>query len=94
MPNYRVCFINEIPRNDKLYRCCQRSIVVTAAQSEEAAIEEAKRRFAELEGVPDWRIHAALIEAEPIAVEPPRPPRRLSRPRSPAGVRHKSRGAH
>jgi hypothetical protein len=23
MPSYRVCFINEIPRNDKLFRCCQ-----------------------------------------------------------------------
>ena len=33
MPSYRVSFINDIPRNEKLFHCCQRSIVVRAARS-------------------------------------------------------------
>ena len=66
MPSYRVCFINEIPRNDKLFRCCQRSIVIRSARSAERAVEAAKKQFAELEGIRDWKIHAALIEIEPV----------------------------
>ena len=39
------------------------------------AIEAAKKRFARLEGIRDWKIHAALIEIETIEVEvkPPAP---------------------
>jgi hypothetical protein len=69
MPSYRVCFMNEIPRADKLFRCCQRSIVIRSASSAEQAVEAAKKQFAELEGIRDWRIHAALIEVEAIDLE-------------------------
>jgi hypothetical protein len=69
MPSYRVCFMNEIPRNDKLFRCCQRSILIRSAPSAERAIEAAKQQFAELEGIRDWKIHAALIEIEPVDLE-------------------------
>jgi hypothetical protein len=69
MPSYRVCFINEIPRFDKLFRCCQRSIIIRSARNPERAIEAAKRRFARLEGIRDWTIHAGLIEIEPIDLE-------------------------
>jgi len=69
MPSYRVCFINEIPRNRKLFRCCQRSIVIRSARSPERAVEAAKKRFARLEAIPDWKIHAGLIEVEPIELE-------------------------
>ena len=69
MPSYRVCFLNEIPRTDKLVRCCQRSIVVRSALSAEQAVEAAKKQFAELEGILDWKIHAALIEVEAIDLE-------------------------
>jgi hypothetical protein len=68
MPSYRVCFINEIPRNEKLFRCCQRSIIIRSARTPERAIQAAKKRFARLEGIPNWKIHAALIELEPIDV--------------------------
>src|SRR5690242_18679856 len=51
MPDYRVCFINEIPRNDKLFRCCQRSIIIQSAPTAEWAVEEAKKQFARLEGI-------------------------------------------
>jgi len=42
---------------------CQRIIVIPAADSREAAIEAAKLRFAELEGIPDRTLHATFIEA-------------------------------
>jgi hypothetical protein len=73
MPSYRVSFINEIPRNEKLFRCCQRVIVIRSARTPERAAAAAKKRFARLEGIRDWKIHAALIEIEPIEVkaEPP-----------------------
>jgi hypothetical protein len=75
MPAYRVCFVNEIPRNDKLFRCCQRSILIRSAPCAEQAVEAAKQQFAELEGIRDWKIHAALIEIEAIDldVEPESP---------------------
>ena len=66
MPSYRVSFINDIPRNQKLFRCCQRSIVVRAARSPERAVEAAKKRFARLEGICNWNIHAGRIELEVI----------------------------
>jgi hypothetical protein len=69
MPSYRVCFMNEIPRNDKLFRCCQRSIIIRSAPGTEQAVEAAKKQFARLEGVRDWKIHAALIETEAIDLE-------------------------
>ena len=78
MPGYRVCFINEIPRNERLFRCCQRSIVIRSASSAERAVEAAKTQFAELEGIRDWKIHAALIEVEPIdTAEEPHTPTKL-----------------
>jgi len=69
MPSYRVCFINEIPRNEKLFRCCQRSMIIRSARTLERAIEAAKKRFARLEGISNWKIHAALIEIESIDIE-------------------------
>jgi hypothetical protein len=70
MTSYRVCFFDEIPRNRRLYRCCQRSIIIQAACTPERAIEAAKKRFARLEGIRDWKIHAGTIEIETIEPEP------------------------
>jgi hypothetical protein len=69
MTSYRVCFLNEIPRNGRLFRCCQRTIVVRSARSLERAVEAAKRRFARLEGIRDWKFHAGQIEAEVIDLD-------------------------
>ena len=69
MLSYRVRFMNEILRNDKLFRCCQRSIIIRSAPTAERAVEAAKKQFAELEGILDWKIHAALIEVEAIDLE-------------------------
>jgi hypothetical protein len=83
MPSYRVCFMNEIARNDRLFRCCQRSILIRSAPSAEWAVEAAKQQFAELEGIRDWKIRAALIEIEPVDLEAePETPARTATPRS------------
>ena len=61
--SYRVCFMNRFARGSNMITTCQRSIVIPSAGSPEAAIEAAKQRFAELEGIRDWQIHASFIEA-------------------------------
>jgi hypothetical protein len=62
-PSYRVCFMNRFARGRNTITACQRSIVIPSAETREAAIEAAKQRFAELEGIPDWTLHATFIEA-------------------------------
>ncbi|HEY1259372.1 MAG TPA: hypothetical protein VGF34_08980 [Stellaceae bacterium] len=62
MPSYRVSFINEIPRNDKVFRRVQRSIVIPSADSGASAVEAAKQQFARLEGICDWHLHAHKVE--------------------------------
>jgi hypothetical protein len=81
MPSYRVRFMNEIPRNDRVFRCCQRSILIRSAPNIERALEAAKQEFAELEGIRDWKIHAAVIEIEPV--EPRTEPEKLPREATP-----------
>ena len=66
MPSYRISFINDLPRNGKLFHCCQRSIVVRAARTPERAVEAAKKRFARREGICNWNIRAGRIELEVI----------------------------
>jgi hypothetical protein len=66
-PVYRVCFLNEFARFDSVVRACQRAIVIRCARSRERAIEAAKKRFARLEGIRDWRDHAKIIEVSTIA---------------------------
>jgi hypothetical protein len=60
---YRVCFMNRFARGRNTITACQRSIVISSAESREAAIEVAKQRFAELEGIPNWQIRASFTEA-------------------------------
>jgi hypothetical protein len=64
--SYRVCFMNRFARGRNTITVCQRNIVIPSAESCEAAIEVAKQRFAELEGIPNWQIHASFIEAGPL----------------------------
>jgi hypothetical protein len=59
---YRVCFMNRFARGRNTITACQRAIVISSAVSREAAIEVAKQRFAELEGIPNWQIRASFIE--------------------------------
>lgn len=64
--DYRVDFFNTFARNRATYRVCQRSIVVRKVCCPGHARAIAELRFAELEGVCDWRIHAAEAEVIPI----------------------------
>jgi hypothetical protein len=45
------------------------SIIIRLARTPERAVEAAKKRFARLEGIRNWKIHATLIETEPINTE-------------------------
>ncbi len=72
---YRVCFLNEFSRGPKNIMACQRSIVVRSAKTRERAIEAAKKRFAKLEGVPDWHLHATMVQVEALDGQPSTPTR-------------------
>jgi hypothetical protein len=67
--SYRICFFDEIARNAKVFRCCQRSLLIRSARSPKRAIEAAKKRFARLERIRDWKFHAGFFEIEAIASE-------------------------
>ena len=69
-PVYRVCFLNEFARFGLVARPCQRAIIIRSTRSRERAIEAAKKRFARLEGVRDWRDHAKIIEVSIIEDDP------------------------
>jgi hypothetical protein len=69
-PIYRVCFLNEFARFNIVVRPCQRAIIIRSARSRERAIEAAKKRFARLENIRDWRDHAKIIEVSIIGADP------------------------
>ncbi|MBV8935287.1 MAG: hypothetical protein JO095_05740 [Alphaproteobacteria bacterium] len=73
MPSYRVSFINDILQGGTLFHCRQRSMMMRAARNPERAVEAAKKRFARLEGICNWNIHAGQIEFEPINLPGIRP---------------------
>src|SRR4029077_18691400 len=75
MASYRVCFMNQFARNRTVYRICQRAVVIRCAHTRARAIEAAKKRFARLERIRDWRIHASEIEGEMIESDPRNPDR-------------------
>ena len=63
---YRVRFLNQFARNGAVFRPCQRMILIRSARNRERAIAAAKKRFARLEGVRDWRIHAQIVEVDVV----------------------------
>jgi hypothetical protein len=75
MASYRVCFMNQFARNRTVYRICQRAVVIRCAHTHARAVEAAKKRFARLERIRDWRIHASEIEVEMIECDPRNPDR-------------------
>jgi hypothetical protein len=81
-PVYRVCFLNEFAKFSNVVRPCQRTIIIRSARSRERAIEAAKKRFARLEGIRDWRTHAKIIE---VSIVDAYPLSRSGRLLSPAG---------
>jgi hypothetical protein len=60
MPSYRVYFMNEIPRNDKLLHCCQRSIIINSARNGEQAVEAAKSNLPSSKAFPTGRFTPPL----------------------------------
>ena len=71
MTAYRVSFFNELTNSrGTLYKVCQRSVEIRTARSLDRAVEAAKKRFARLEHVGEWRLHARLFEVEPLVEKP------------------------
>ena len=66
MTDFLVRFSNDLSDSTgHVHRVCQREVLVSAPASRDQAIEQAKTRFAEAEGVADWRHRARIIECEP-----------------------------
>ena len=71
MTAYRVSFFNELTNSrGTLYKVCQRSVEIRTARTLDRAVEAAKKRFARLERVGEWRLHARLFEVEPLVEAP------------------------
>lgn len=67
---YRVSFFNNLTNcYGKPFKVCQRSIVIRSARSPARAIEAAKVRFARLEHICDWALHAEKIEVDVLPAE-------------------------
>ncbi|MGH7095802.1 MAG: hypothetical protein ACREFB_20015 [Stellaceae bacterium] len=69
-PIYRVHFKNRFARDGRVFMACQRSVDIRLAKSRERAIEAAKKRFARLEHITHWHLHASMIEVEITESEP------------------------
>jgi hypothetical protein len=64
MDTYRVRFFKTVSSHGKTVNVCQRSIDIRSAPSPDRAVEVAKERFACLENVPDWLLHADYVEVD------------------------------
>ena len=67
MDTYRVRFFKTVSSHGKTVNVCQRSIDVRSAPSPGRAVEVAKQRFACLENVPDWLLHADYVEVDGLS---------------------------
>src|SRR3954454_22914942 len=67
MDAYRVRFFKTVSSHGKTVNVCQRSIDIRSAPSPGRAVEVAKQRFACLENVPDWLLHADYVEVDGLS---------------------------
>jgi hypothetical protein len=64
---YQFTFYNYLTNDSgHAFRCPQRLIEIRSAKTKARALEAAKRRFARHERIPDWRVHASVIETEEL----------------------------
>jgi hypothetical protein len=67
MNAYCVRFFKTVSSHGKTVNVCQRSIDIRSAPSPGRAVEVAKERFACLENVPDWLLHADYVEVDGLS---------------------------
>jgi hypothetical protein len=67
MDTYRVRFFKKVSSHGKTVDVCQRSIDIRSAPSPGRAVEVAKQRFARLENVADWLMHADYVEVDGLS---------------------------
>lgn len=69
---YRVSFYNHLVNDQgKCRKVLQRCVSVEDACDAADAEAKAERRFEQLEGVPDWRLHAGLLEIQRVDDDAP-----------------------
>jgi hypothetical protein len=74
MTNYQVKFFKTLLSSDgHPFKVLQRAIAVDGATTEDDAVKLAQSRFAELQHIPDWKLHADAIEAENADQQPKDP---------------------
>jgi hypothetical protein len=65
MRRYRVTFFKNLLSSDgHPFKCLQRVIEVRRARSIDRAVQAAERRYERLHRVPNWKLHADIIELE------------------------------
>ena len=65
MARYRASFFNNlVSSNGTPFKCLQRVVLVNEAPDLQSASEKAKREFARLENISDWKCHAHFVELE------------------------------
>ena len=65
MARYRVRFFKNLLSSDgHPFKVLQRMIAVARCETSDDAIRIAQHRFEHLEGIPDWKLHADLVEIE------------------------------
>src|SRR6266446_3399430 len=70
MTSYRVLFFKRLTNSyGRSCNICQRSIEIASMPSSERAVAAAKNRFAQLEGVPDWRLRADTVEVTSLLLD-------------------------
>jgi len=77
MATYRLKFFKNLVSSDgHPFKVLQRLVSVEESNSIEDAIRVGKRRFERLEAIPDWKLHADVVEptvdAEPTAQARPK----------------------
>jgi hypothetical protein len=64
MGTYRVRFFKMVSSHGKTVNVCQRSIDIRSAPSPDRAVQAAKQRFAHLENITEWFLHADYLEVD------------------------------
>jgi hypothetical protein len=65
MMYYRVSFFKHLLSSDgHPFRCLQQTVEVRRARDPGRAMKAAKRRYERLFQIPDWRLHADIVELQ------------------------------
>jgi hypothetical protein len=65
MPSYRISFFKNMLSSDgHPFKCVQEVIEIRHARNADHAVQAAERRYQDLRGIHDWKLHADYLELE------------------------------